>query len=143
MHTDLKGSFNLLFCRITPVYAAVLAFIATLLPYMGDGPDWHFVRRMSKGVRQRWWTNMLYINNYAATTELSISSPLMGPVESWYLACDMQMFWISPLFIYPLWRWKKTGIAWISFSFVVFLVVSAKAFIVLNLPATLTPLGRP
>ncbi len=129
--------------RLTPVYAAVLAFIATLGPYIGTGPDWHFVRRMSKGVRERWWTNMLYINNYVATTELSMSSPLMGPVECWYLACDMQMFWLSPLFIYPIWRWKKTGTIWTAASLVAFLAISAKAFIVHNLPATLTPLGRP
>ena len=125
------------------MYAATLAFIATLWPYIGTGPDWHFVRRMSQGVRNRWWANMLYVNNYVATTEMSMSSPLMGPVESWYLACDMQMFWLSPLFIYPIWRWKRTGIIWTAISLVVFLGVSAKAFIVHNLPATLTPLGRP
>lgn len=32
--------------------------------------------------------------------------------ETWYLACDMQMFWISPLIIYPLWRWKTAGLTW-------------------------------
>ncbi|XP_046631169.1 nose resistant to fluoxetine protein 6-like isoform X3 [Daphnia pulicaria] len=140
---NLKRFYFHRYIRLTPVYAAVLAFIATLGPYIGTGPDWHFVRRMSKGVRERWWTNMLYINNYVATTELSMSSPLMGPVECWYLACDMQMFWLSPLFIYPIWRWKKTGTIWTVASLIVFLAISARAFIVHNLPATLTPLGRP
>lgn len=32
--------------------------------------------------------------------------------ETWYLACDMQMFWISPLIIYPLWRRRRVGLAW-------------------------------
>ena len=35
--------------------------------------------------------------------------------ETWYLANDMQLFLISPLLIYPLWRWKKAGLIWLSF----------------------------
>ena len=115
----------------------MLAFIATFLPYMGTGPDWDIVRRLSKGVRDRWWTYMFYVNNYVATTELSISSPLMGPVESWYLACDMQMFWLSPLFIYPIWRWKKTGVIWTAICLFVFLGASATVFIVYDLIPTI------
>lgn len=125
------------------MYAAVLAFLATLWPRLGSGPDWHFVQRMSKGVRQRWWTNILYINNYVAITELGMSNPLMGIIESWYLACDMQMLWISPLFIYPLWRWKKAGFLWIILCLLASLGYSATVFIVHNLPACLSPLGRP
>ena len=30
--------------------------------------------------------------------------------ETWYLACDMQMFILSPLFVCPLWRWKRLGV---------------------------------
>ena len=29
--------------------------------------------------------------------------------ETWYLACDMQLFFLSPLFIYPMWRWRNIG----------------------------------
>lgn len=31
-------------------------------------------------------------------------------MQSWYLAADMQMFWLSPFVIYPLWRWPIYGI---------------------------------
>lgn len=86
---------------------------------------------------------MLYINNYVATTELSMSNPLMGMIESWSLACDMQMFWISPLFIYPLWRWKKAGLLWTVVCLFVFLGYSTVVFFVHDLPISLTPLGRP
>lgn len=27
--------------------------------------------------------------------------------ETWFLSVDMQLFVLSPLFIYPLWRWPK------------------------------------
>lgn len=29
--------------------------------------------------------------------------------ESWFLAVDMQLFALSPLFIYPIWRWPNKG----------------------------------
>lgn len=32
--------------------------------------------------------------------------------ETWYLACDMQMFILSPFLVYPLWRWKRLGVIW-------------------------------
>ena len=35
--------------------------------------------------------------------------------QSWYLAADMQMYLISPLLIYPLWRWRRAGLAWLGF----------------------------
>lgn len=140
---NIKRFYFHRYIRLTPVYAAVIAFLAALWPRLGSGPDWYFLQRMSKGVRQRWWTNMLYINNYVATTELSMSNPLMGMIESWSLACDMQMFWISPLFIYPLWRWKKAGLLWTVVCLFVFLGYSTVVFFVHDLPISLTPLGRP
>ena len=35
--------------------------------------------------------------------------------ETWYMACDMQMFILSPLIIWPLWRWRRAGLAWVLF----------------------------
>ncbi len=34
--------------------------------------------------------------------------------QTWYLAVDMQLFFVSPLFIYPLWRWRKWGLVWLT-----------------------------
>ena len=31
--------------------------------------------------------------------------------QVWYLANDMQFYWISPLFLYTLWRWEYVGLA--------------------------------
>jgi hypothetical protein len=50
--------------RLTPVYAVILGFIATLLAYLGSGPNWQNVRNHSLVCRSRWWTNLLYINNF-------------------------------------------------------------------------------
>ncbi|XP_057379361.1 nose resistant to fluoxetine protein 6-like isoform X1 [Daphnia carinata] len=136
-----RGYFNIKrfyvrrYMRLTPVYAAVLAFLATLWPYIGTGPDWHFVQRISQSVRENFWAQMLYINNYVNPHRFT--SPAYGFAESWYLSCDMQMFWISPLFIYPLWRWKRVGFIWTVFCLLLFLGISAMTFIVYDLPPTI------
>ena len=31
--------------------------------------------------------------------------------QSWFLAVYMQLLIVSPLLIYPLWRWRKLGLA--------------------------------
>lgn len=42
--------------------------------------------------------------------------------DTWYLAVDMQLFLLSPIFIYPLWRWpSKFGLP------IVFLGLTAPA----------------
>jgi len=65
--------FNYLFqyffflTRLTPVYAIILGFVATLLVYTGSGPGWALVQFESDQCRQNWWTNLLYINNLLTT----------------------------------------------------------------------------
>lgn len=31
--------------------------------------------------------------------------------QSWYLAADTQLFVLAPLVVYPLWRWRRLGLA--------------------------------
>ena len=47
------------------MYAIILAFLATLVVYVGSGPDWQNVRySMVEVCRSEWWRNLLYINIY-------------------------------------------------------------------------------
>ncbi|XP_046643543.1 nose resistant to fluoxetine protein 6-like [Daphnia pulicaria] len=135
---NIKRFYFRRFARLTPVYASVLVFIATLWPYVGTGPDWNYVQQMSQTFRQNLWANLLYINNYVTVADQrsSLSNPSTGMIESWYLACDMQMFWVSPVFVYPIWRWKKTGLIWTSVSLLIFLVMSTVPFVVHDIPPT-------
>lgn len=64
-------------------------------------------------------------------------------IQSWYLASDMQLFVFSPLFIYPLWKWSKAGLAWITFSILTIIGALATIFTLWNLPATSIYLERP
>lgn len=74
--TDTSGDIHTLFIvqyilifyyfirRLTVVYAFILGFIATLLVFIGIGPNWQIVRDMKESCKDNWWTNLLYINNY-------------------------------------------------------------------------------
>ena len=91
--------------------------MANLSPIICSATQWHAImKQISKETREMWWSQLLYINNYVPNTGGTnnfMGSP-KGMVETWYLACDMQMYWLSPLFIYPLWRWRKAGLVWVT-----------------------------
>ncbi|XP_046631179.1 nose resistant to fluoxetine protein 6-like isoform X4 [Daphnia pulicaria] len=137
-----KGFFNLKkfyvrrYIRLTPVYAIILAFLAKIGSHVATGPNWNVIQRISKCTRENWWMHLLYVNNFMHP--YSISSPDYAFGESWYLACDMQMFLISPLFIYPIWRWKGAGLIWTAICLFVFLGTSASVFIAFDLIPTLS-----
>ncbi|KAK9498833.1 hypothetical protein O3M35_003389 [Rhynocoris fuscipes] len=91
------------YIRLTPAYAMMIAITATWLYRLGDGPMWdRIVGIESDRCKTEWWQNIIYLNNY-----LNPSNYCM--MQTWYLAADMQMFWLSPLVIYPLWRWPIFG----------------------------------
>ena len=63
--------------------------------------------------------------------------------QTWYLAADMQLFLISPVFIYPLWRWRRAGLVWISTVAAVVLFVKVAVHMQQDLPPTFMHLIRP
>ena len=130
-----KGSFNVCryyfhrYFRLTPLYAAIIAFVAFILPCIGTGPDWFYMKQLSESTRRLWWGQLLYINNYVPKYDVGWGSAQAGMVDMWYLACDMQMFWLSPLLVYPLWKWKKSGLVWVLFCLSSLLGASTIPFI--------------
>ena len=95
------------YLRLTGVYAVVVALHATYLKFLATGPNSYTLDDTRHSCRDGWWLNLLYINNF---NEDLGREHCIG--WSWYLANDMQMFLISPLVIYPLWRWARAGAAW-------------------------------
>jgi len=128
-----KGRFNIFifylhrYLRLTPVYAIILGFIATLMVYIGSGPNWGFTYNTAEACRNEWWHNFLYINNF-----FDPPGTCMG--ETWYLANDMQFFLISPLFIYTLWRWRMFGFILIAVTTLASLGGTVAEYIVYDLP---------
>lgn len=64
-----------------------------------------------------WWSALLHVQNYVNPNELVSGSEIwfsLLPTHknnfqcldwSWYLSVDFQLFILSPLLIYPLWKW--------------------------------------
>lgn len=61
-----NGRFNIglfylhRYLRLTLVYGVILGFIATLMVYIGTGPNWFTVIRTSNACRIEWWKQFLY-----------------------------------------------------------------------------------
>lgn len=57
--------------RLTPSYAAVVFFYATLFWRVGSGPLWdQVIGHESEACTKYWWTNLFYVNNYINTDKL-------------------------------------------------------------------------
>lgn len=63
--------------------------------------------------------------------------------QGWYLAADMQLFVVSPIFIYPLWKWKKAGLAWAIFLIMTVIGIIGTLFTIWSLPIVNTFFERP
>ena len=54
--------------------------------------------------------------------------------ETWYLTNDMLLYLLSPLFVYPLWRWKKRGVIWVVFAVLALLSAGVAVWTVYEFP---------
>ncbi|GLG92878.1 Uncharacterized protein GBIM_00428 [Gryllus bimaculatus] len=97
------------YVRLTPALAIVLLLTVSLLNYMGTGPLWNTVYDYQReACEQNWWTNLLYVNNFVHTDKMCLG-------HTWYLAVDMQLFWLSPLVLLPLWKLPRwIVLSWLS-----------------------------
>lgn len=92
------------YCRLTPVYAIVLFFYATLYYKMGDGPLWNLlVGTDMENCKKVWWTNLLYINNYVHADQLC-------GFHTWFMPCEFQ-FGLAVIPLCYLFHYRpRTGI---------------------------------
>ncbi|GFU02341.1 nose resistant to fluoxetine protein 6 [Nephila pilipes] len=88
--------------RLTPAYMVVVFFYIFVFKYIGSGPFWD--DKHCDNNHGDWWKYLLYINNFIPIHDMCLG-------WSWYLANDMQFYIISPLFLYPLWRWPPIGLS--------------------------------
>ncbi|KAL6045273.1 Nose resistant to fluoxetine protein 6 [Balamuthia mandrillaris] len=86
--------------RLSPVYFFLLFVYWKLMPFMGEGPQWVRGEGGDPNCEETWWANLLYIQNlYPA----KFGDSCMG--WTWYLANDMQFYVLSPLVLFPFYRW--------------------------------------
>ena len=95
------------YIRLTGVYAIIIFLHATLLKWFATGPQSQLVDSYVKQCQKGWWTNLLYINNFAP----DIFGPGNGSCVnvSWYMAIDMQYFVLTPIVLTLLWKSPKIG----------------------------------
>ncbi|XP_070072688.1 nose resistant to fluoxetine protein 6 [Drosophila takahashii] len=106
------------YLRITPMLAVAIIVHLKLLPLMGDGPlfgKWNFDNY--DNCKNNWFWTLLYVQNYATDSECL--------VQAWYLAIDMQLYILAPIFLFAVFRWGKKGAA-----AVLLLVLALAAFLI-------------
>ena len=91
------------YIRLTPAYGLIMLVLTTLILHLGSGPQWERMEAQSELCEKYWWRNLLYINNL-----FDEDKSCMG--ESWYLACDFQLFLMGPWICFLIWKFKRMGV---------------------------------
>lgn len=100
------------FLRLTPAIAMLILLVTSFYKFLSIGPVWNSASNVViLPCERNWWSSLLYIQNIVNTLDMCIE-------ESWYLAIDMQLFVLSPLLLYPLWKFKRHG-KWLILIFTV------------------------
>ena len=94
----------------------MMAITATWVSLLGNGPMWYHAGLANEYCQKYWWTGLLYVANYVNPGQQCM-------MQSWYLMVDMQLHWLSPLLLVPLWKWRRFGLAFLL------LVILATCFI--------------
>lgn len=111
--------------RILPNLMTVILFCTFVLPFLGSGPLWPLVvNHHSELCKQHMWRNMLFIHNYFGFKDmvrtnnsqrieflllLLILCQFQCLTHTHQIGIDMQLFIVTPLFVYAIWQNKKIG----------------------------------
>ncbi|CAH1974646.1 unnamed protein product [Acanthoscelides obtectus] len=89
--------------RIVPSLAFLIFFCTFLMPWMSSGPMWNqVVTHHSHICKKNWWRNLLFIHNYFGFSNMCLT-------HTHHIGIDTQLFFLSPILVYVLWRWPKRG----------------------------------
>lgn len=77
---------KIMYFRLTPAVLVMVAIDATWLVHAGRGPFWDkMIGGEYRRCRSNWWTNLLYINNYANKEEMVIFSKVSKENVNYFL----------------------------------------------------------
>jgi peptidoglycan/LPS O-acetylase OafA/YrhL len=89
------------YLRYTPPLIACLLFTISIQKFFRFGPLTDQTNYQSQENCQKWWWGiLLHTQIYVNPSELCLD-------QSWYLAVDFHLFLISPLLLYPVWKYGK------------------------------------
>ncbi|XP_064212162.1 regulator of hypoxia-inducible factor 1 isoform X2 [Tribolium castaneum] len=90
--------------RILPNVIALILFCTYILPLMGSGPLWPVVvDHHSTLCKQHMWKNIFFIHNYFGFENMCLT-------HTHQLGIDMQLFLVTPVFVYLIWTFKRIGL---------------------------------
>ena len=92
-----------------------MSLVVGVFPLIATGKYFSSAKGEAELCIKHWWSHALYVNNDVDDE----ANGCMG--VTWYMANDMQFYWVSPFIIYPIWLatkyLKKHGVL-LSFSYV-------------------------
>lgn len=97
--------------RILPPYAFCLLLWWKIGVMLGNGPFWIKWNQYAYRCDTYFWTNLLFINN---VYPYDLGEGDQCFYVSWYLACDMQFYLVSPIFILAFLRNRWFGVSLIG-----------------------------
>ncbi|XP_063704130.1 nose resistant to fluoxetine protein 6-like isoform X2 [Culicoides brevitarsis] len=104
------------YIRITTALTPIVLFTLGPLKYTANGPEWTIrTNQIVEFCEKYWWTALLHVQNYVNPYEVCVG-------QAWYLSVDFQLYLISPLILYPLWKYGDK-ILWIILG-VIFTIVT-------------------
>ncbi|CAG9315129.1 unnamed protein product [Blepharisma stoltei] len=95
------------YLRIIPLYGFLMIFYNFVIISLGNGPLWSTTARLNNQCDSYWWTNFLFLNNFIPNGK---GNGCFG--VGWYLANDMQFFWLGQLLIILYYNAAK-WLAWV------------------------------
>ncbi|KAL7051624.1 hypothetical protein ACKWTF_004536 [Chironomus riparius] len=120
-----KGKLNIpklylhRYMRVMPVLAFLLLIIISVYKMFGIGPYYKYMteRVHVNRCKMYYWTTLLHIQNYYNPSNACIPA-------SWYLSADFQLVLVTPLLVYPAYKygWK---FMWVFPSYIVGTVIWA------------------
>ncbi|XP_014231037.1 nose resistant to fluoxetine protein 6-like [Trichogramma pretiosum] len=122
---EKKKTFNVFlyylhrFIRLTLPVAALVAITIILLPRITTGARLEWLQDIFvSGCRSKWWSILLYVQNFVEKDNYCL-------LHLWSLSVDMQLLWVSPVILLPLYRSPKVGMAIALTLFVTSIATSA------------------
>ncbi|XP_057327425.1 nose resistant to fluoxetine protein 6 isoform X1 [Microplitis mediator] len=100
---DVKREYLSRLLRLVPTLGALILFCTFIMPYIGSGPQWNLVvTHHAEICKITWWRNLLFIHNYFGFENMCLT-------HTHHVGIDTQLFALSPLMIFTLYKWPKFG----------------------------------
>ncbi|KAG5669356.1 hypothetical protein PVAND_017244 [Polypedilum vanderplanki] len=125
-----KGNLNLVkiyvnrYLRYSPSVLFLLLFILSFIPYtLVNGPSIRFLDKNVDKCQTYWLSTILMVQNYA-----NVNNFCLG--HTWYLNADFQLYLISPIFIFLLYKFRYK--AFYAFLLIIIAIQSSVFYIRYN-----------